>query len=264
MTAAENTKWPPERVMNLRRLAGKGMTAGNIAKAMGTSRNSIAGKCSREGIRLGADGDRFWNDERRSSLERMWADRVPTREIAKHFDTTPNAIEQQACRLKLPRRSPRGRKPTDQTAQDRPMTKRPVGLHRDGTRVASVPIEEVTVRLSRASGPGEGVGMADIGRGQCRWPLWGDNEKPTFRCCGGKTQPGDVYCAEHRKAAGPVGYTWTPSREAKLARLLAKGEKDPARLAVELKAPVSTITTHAAFLEARDRRGPRSIAWGQM
>jgi hypothetical protein len=54
-------------------------------------------------------------------------------------------------------------------------------------------------RLSGATGEGEGVGLLDLKRQQCRWPLWNDDEPSSFRFCGCGVVPGSSYCKVHRK-----------------------------------------------------------------
>ena len=46
--------------------------------------------------------------------------------------------------------------------------------------------------------PVGGVAMADVGSGQCRWPM-GDPRTDDFRFCGGSAQ--GPYCASHHRLA---------------------------------------------------------------
>lgn len=50
-------------------------------------------------------------------------------------------------------------------------------------------------------------GVADLGDGQCRWPI-GDPQKPDFHFCNGKKTPGLPYCAQHNARA-----YWTPPKQ---------------------------------------------------
>ena len=43
-------------------------------------------------------------------------------------------------------------------------------------------------------------GVADLGDGQCRWPI-GDPQRPDFHFCNGKATPGLPYCAQHNARA---------------------------------------------------------------
>lgn len=45
--------------------------------------------------------------------------------------------------------------------------------------------------------PCAGIHLFDLRYGQCRWPMWADNEQTNFTYCGTATRFGGTYCREH-------------------------------------------------------------------
>lgn len=249
---AKRRVWTDDRDAVLERLWHRGDSPKAIAARLGTTVAAVSCRATVRRLPPREFGRIEWTAERIAEMKALDAAGMTLNDIAHRMGVTRGAVAGARRRLGM-----------TQSARS-PLTKRPVGRHRDGEKMAEIPMEEVISRLSGAHGPGPGVGMAELGTFQCRWPLWGDKEKPTFRCCGARTKPGAAYCTEHQARSEPSPYRWTPKREERLERLIAQGVTEPGRLANELKAPVSVVTTHAAFIEARKNRGPRSVGWGRV
>jgi len=244
--------WTLDRQAALEKMWSEGAATSVIAERLGITREAAWCRAHSMGLPARSIDTVSWTQDRIETLKALDAEGLSLNQIARRMGVTRNAVAGQRHRLGLtePSRSP--------------IKKREPGRHRDGEKKAELPMVEVTGRLAGAFGEGDGVGMAEIVSGQCRWPLWGNSEKPTFRCCGRETEGHPSYCYEHQRRSEPSPFNWTPTREAKLERLIREGVTDPSKLANELKAPRTEVETHAALLAARKSRGPRSVAWGRM
>ena len=80
----------------------------------------------------------------------------------------------------------------------------PVGAKAPGKRRLAPPRLVVSSPVPKASGPG--THLMDLRLRSCRWPLWGDKDRPAFeamRFCGEPAMTGSSYCPDcAAKASG--------------------------------------------------------------
>jgi GcrA cell cycle regulator len=174
-----------------------------------------------------------WTAEHDALLRELWEAGATTGEIGRRLQRSTNSVIGRAHRLSLPRpASPiiraagvprpkpvrtdsaaalaRAQKRSAAVAAPRPVTQIPA---RAGDPTAAVPQrtdrEDVTSRglasLLPALPPPVPRAPA-AGFSGCRWPLWGDKERPDHRFCGepARRRPDGsrcVYCAEHAARA---------------------------------------------------------------
>ncbi|RAK68791.1 GcrA family cell cycle regulator [Phenylobacterium kunshanense] len=174
--AATSTSWTPERMEKLRELHAQGLSAAQMAKALGgVSRNSVIGKCSR--MRLGPIGG---------------------------VKAPPPA---RYCPPAKPR-SPKGVMVL--ARQGGPTQRNPAENKRANIKanaeVRETPAANVLAR-ARAFLPLDGCVPVQFGAHGCRWPVGG--EGADMLQCGAKRADGKSYCAEHSAVADvlpPPGY----------------------------------------------------------
>jgi len=136
----------------------------------------------------------IWTREREAALTRLWARGHSASRIALEIDVSRSAVCAKARRLDLPARVQAANlmKASAVRRGEAPPTKR-VPRHDDDPDAGAL---FGRGWLALAYGTGPGVGMGEIGRNQCVWPLWAI-ERPTFRVCGDPVEPGRPYCAAH-------------------------------------------------------------------
>jgi GcrA cell cycle regulator len=135
-----------------------------------------------------------WTPAADAELTRRWVEGSESvTEISRSLGTSRNAVAGRIKRLGLPKR---GNSPVE-ARRARMAERRAADIQDDDD---DQPIVRSGV-AAKATGPGEGVGMGEIGHNQCRWPLWRRGERPTFRACGCPVQPGRIYCGEHAAVA---------------------------------------------------------------
>jgi GcrA cell cycle regulator len=245
--------WNEARCQRLRTMWDEGRSLSAIAAYFDVSVNAAAGQAHRMKLPKRLTDQATWTDELVARLKQLHREGLSRAEIAERMGMTRSTVIGKLHRLGL----------TDPNAS--PIRRFKPGKTRESTQVAAVPVVEVCSRIKGCYGDGEGVGMGDLRANQCRWPLWGHNEKPTFRCCGEKVHtPGASYCAKHQTLSEPYPFTWTPARVASLKALLAQGVTDPSELAHELKAPAATIADRMKVLGIQVERRARSVAWGAL
>ena len=100
--------WSKERVIELKKLWDQGLTASQIATAMGDglTRNAVMGKVHRLGLKPRRFGERsFWNVARVALLKELWSTKLSAAKIAgvigNGSDVTRNAVISKAQRLGL-------------------------------------------------------------------------------------------------------------------------------------------------------------------
>jgi len=176
MSAAHDYDWTPAALETLERLWAEGISITRIGIEMGCSRNAVVAKAHRRNLAPRAPAITRLSAERRETVLAMLLAGVAHRAIARDAKVSVHTVRDIA------------RKQAKKAAAEPPAAAPRIGLTR------------VHIDLSRATGPGRGVGMLDLSRSQCQWPLWG-RERPTFRCCGAPSSPGRPYCAEHAARA---------------------------------------------------------------
>lgn len=180
--------WTEDRKTLLKSLWERDAAPAAIAEQVGTTAAAVACKASAMKLKPRTTFRGNWSPDRIAELKELDAKGLSISQIARQMGVSRNVIAGARHRLGLsrPEKSP---------------IKRAPGRQRDGHKTAVLPMVEVPTRLSAASGPGAGVGMADLLAGQCRWPLWENGEAATFRCCGADVEPGRPYCSEHAARA---------------------------------------------------------------
>lgn len=178
-------EWNDDQIAELTRLWDAGMSITSIGIEMGVSRNAVVGKARR--LKLSP------RDRVIASLSPALRAKVATM-LSAGVSAAKTAT---ACGVNRQTAQRIARRLYQDAAAER-------------SRIAALPSNDDDIeiddtplpprRLDSAIGPGPGVGMAEIARSQCQWPLWG-RERPTFRCCGAPATPGRPYCAEHAARA---------------------------------------------------------------
>lgn len=163
--------WTDERISELTRLWQQGLSASEIGKRMGVSKNSIVGKAHRlnlpsrpSPIRQGEEGDTV-NGSADGAAEPQ-----------------PRAAGKSSSKRNGQGESKSGKKAGNANGKANGSAKKP-GTG-DGGNPASV----------RAQVEARG------GRSGCLWPI-GDPNDPDFHFCGAAAAPGKPYCPEHAARA---------------------------------------------------------------
>lgn len=178
--------WTDAEVADLVRMRGEGASINAIAEHLGCTRNAVAGKLRRLGL----------SEPRRSPIKPLpdWARAKIARMLS--AGSSVRAIAR-AMRISN----------TGVLSVEREMKARRIVVRAAPMPIA--PVEDADVlfassaprRLDGATGPGPGIGMSDLLRSQCAWPLWGNKDRPSFRCCGAPVEPGRPYCSGHSAVA---------------------------------------------------------------
>lgn len=160
--------WTDERIQELTSLWQEGLSASEIGKRMGVSKNSIVGKAHRLNL-----------PSRPSPIKQQGHE--PGAE-------SPDSGEE------APRRN--ARKANSKSNEKR--TKKPAKNTANGskTKTANESNQAVPVGAQSFRAQVEALG----GRSGCLWPI-GDPNDPEFHFCGASAAPGKPYCAEHAARA---------------------------------------------------------------
>ncbi len=154
--------WTDERVAELTRLWSTGLSASEIGKILGVSKNSVVGKAHRMKL------------ESRPSPIKQGSSGQPRRSRA-------------ARARRVPLEAPFQSRPT------RPSVAPPPGMTQDQRERNATVARGIDSRvLPRRSGVTRTT--------SCLWPI-GDPGDPDFRFCSEPAVPGKSYCAEHCKRA---------------------------------------------------------------
>ena len=173
--------WTEERLTQLRSLRNEGVSISNIGRRLGVSRSAVAGMLRRQGLACSSRSPirvRAWTELELQDAERRIASGQSVRSVAAIHNAGAASLKAALARKA-----------------------KSAGEFAGGT--------ESQIRLAAAYGPGQGVGLALLREGMCRWPLWGHKDRPSFRCCGAESIPGKPYCAGHYARA----FTSAPRRE---------------------------------------------------
>lgn len=188
--------WWDERVPILRDLLDRGLSHEAIARALGTTTDSVRKKIARlarrdpEAWPLHSRAE--WTAERLAALRRLFVDGLSHELIAQAIGLSKGAISGKLDRLAE----------HDPTTWSRTATI--VWIRRDRATVAS----ELRRRRKEAREAREaearavGVGLLDLGAHHCRWPL-AFTDQWTF--CGRKAGCGHTYCGEHERRSRVPG-----------------------------------------------------------
>lgn len=198
--------WSEERLEALKRLAGEGWSASQIAGEIGLSRNAVIGKAHRMGIVVNSQAtfrrqrENEWREAERALLlacldEGLSAGTASDRLMAAGFRRSRLAC---VNRAQLEGRPFRARP----LALDRPaLAFRPVPLRRAAQDETPAPRPPRAICTATNDPPPEGgVSLLDLEFHHCRWPM-GDPHAESFRFCGGHALEGKSYCAAHARLA---------------------------------------------------------------
>lgn len=237
MANQTNSPWTAERDERLRRLWDEGHTTLEIGAMMGVTKNSVIGRVHR--LKLAQRGSpilvmtpRTWTRAEDEKVRVMKRRGYSVRCIAREIGCSRHAVDLRLNELDLAQKrqqretaraatgetvrargaAPRGPSvhpqslaaapliPASAGDPSRPVAERtmPVGV----TTPALVDVSSQTARPVALPAP-----AGTFCKGPCRWPLWGDNERPTHRFCEKPRERG-AYCAEH----GGRAYTMTATQ----------------------------------------------------
>ena len=178
MTLTNRPGWTAERVDMLRTLWPSSMSDGEIAKLLGggLSKYAVHGKGHR--LKLGP----------RTEALRVHAKPRKPRPEKVATESTPKPLAPPPVLRLVPQTTQADfiRSTPAPDASSR-LSVGAVTARSDGARAEAAPLP---VSLS-ASGEREGGGRP------CRWPLWGNRDRPTHEYCGANALPGESWCSEH-------------------------------------------------------------------
>ena len=164
--------WTEERVEILKKLWGEGRTAAEIASELGgVTRNAVIGKAHR--LKLSGRASPIQQGSKKKTAANSNASKAkPVARTAKKADAQNAAPSSDAVSVKR-------------------VVEKSV--------VSPVSVE----RISEADKKRKRTPLVDLAPCQCRWPL-GDPRESNFGFCAGKTDAGEIYCAEHTALAYQV------------------------------------------------------------
>ncbi|WP_188612786.1 GcrA family cell cycle regulator [Chelatococcus reniformis] len=159
--------WSDDRVELLKRLWAEGLSASQIATAMGgITRNAVIGKVHRLGLSGRAKAAASGVPKPRKSVAAPPRSTAASPRPAQGPTVQGNTVLAVSMRIETDAYEPH---PATQAA-------------------------DVVVPLS------ERVTITELRENMCRWPL-GDPTSAEFRFCGNRTTPGQPYCAHHARIA---------------------------------------------------------------
>ena len=159
--------WTEETVEELKKMWDKGMTTGQIAKALNVTKNSIIGKVHRlcltarpSPIKKSATPKKVETEDKKTTTK--------TKKSCKATDSKEKVAD----------------KKVDKTVKEKVSTPKEVKVAETVTNV----IEETNIPLVK------------LDNHTCRWPL-GDPRDDDFCFCGKRINTGQTYCEEHAAVA---------------------------------------------------------------
>ena len=170
--------WTEERVMKLRELWSEGLTASQIAKALGSvSRNAVIGKVHRLGLSNRSVGPKPVEADGEEPVELKKKETVA--ETAPSKKATPKPAEAQPSAP-----SPAARRPEPAVAE----------AVASAITVAEVnPVAELAAEAERNA---RKLSLLELNERTCKWPI-GDPSTSNFYFCGLACAPDKPYCSAH-------------------------------------------------------------------
>ena len=205
--------WTDERIEQLRQMWQQGLTASQIAEALGgVSRNAVIGKAHRLGLQARPSPVRAGEAAAAPDVEEPTPAPAPTVEAAPppvvaEPTVTPVAVEE-------PEPEPQAAEPAavappaaaPPPPADAPVVRSigPGGFQRQNPHEQQSPIPPAPPRRLVPAKPSADIagktGLLDLNDRICKWPL-GHPGEPDFHFCGNPVNPGFPYCLEHCSVA---------------------------------------------------------------
>ena len=193
--------WTEERIDQLKRLWGQGMTASQIAEELGgVSRNAVIGKAHRLGLEARPSPVKGGDTSGAAAA----AAAPPAAEKASTPRVTPAAAPvAPAPAAKVAAAAPAPVTPSAAPATPSTPTARsigPGGFHRQPPGEQSAPIPPAPPRRLVPAKPSADIAgktsLLELNDKICKWPL-GHPGEPDFHFCGQAINPGFPYCLDH-------------------------------------------------------------------
>ncbi len=188
--------WTDQEVDTLKDLWGQGLSASQIGKILGKTRNAVIGKAHR--LKLASRpspikkvANKATADKKSSTAAKPKETRKKT--TAKKSDaakTAKKATQSDIAKVaeSLESKEERAKIILARLEKTRRMAEEAAAEHK---AVDSKP---------QLLPPGGGITIMELTRNTCRWPI-GDPRHPGFRYCGQKTVGGSAYCGHHLEMA---------------------------------------------------------------
>jgi len=188
--------WTEERIDQLKRLWGQGMTASQIAEELGgVSRNAVIGKAHRLGLEARPSPVKAGDAAAAGAPAPTAAPPpVPEKAAAPVARPAPAPVPAPAAPAAAPTPAP--------APSPQPLVRSigPGGFQRQSPGEASLPIPPAPPRRLVPAKPSAEVadktGLLDLNDKVCKWPL-GHPGEPDFHFCGEPINPGFPYCLDH-------------------------------------------------------------------
>jgi GcrA cell cycle regulator len=194
--------WTDERIEQLRQMWQQGLTASQIADALGgVSRNAVIGKAHRLGLQARPSPVRAGET---ASVEEA---AEPPFVVEAEAPAVVSEPVQPAVPLAADEPAPSAATPAVAApAPDAPLVRSigPGGFQRQNPHEQQVPIPPAPPRRLVPAKPSADIagktGLLDLNDRICKWPL-GHPGEPDFHFCGNPVNPGFPYCLDHCSVA---------------------------------------------------------------
>lgn len=230
--------WDKGILKKLKSLKDRGLSAAEIGKRLGLSKNAIVGKMHRMGWNPKATED--GKSEKDVVKEKTGVKTKPVKVVTKKVAAKKNVTEKKPVAKKVvakkvaPKKNEKKlQKPVPKAVIKKPLKsdpniKKPVAEKAKSKPIDTKKVKQVTTPESKPEPKQAAVGRPIAGRGgaahqrivqhalemanlkpnQCRWPI-GDPDSDNFHFCGNTVFVGKPYCYEHCKMA----YQFAPPKK---------------------------------------------------